>query len=157
MAQDRAAPEAKRFPGVDRAAKSADAPTDRGSSTDPGEVIDLIDDADEAAPGSIDNLLALTDDGWDIDQQVKKLQTAAGQQPAFRPEIPRAPNVPSVMVPTPFELGLRPAPVSIPSPASPTSTCCRSTTGCRTTIRSASSPAGAPRSSRRAPPPTTGR
>src|SRR5271169_275154 len=94
MAHDRAEPEAKRA-------------SEMSSSTDPGEVIDISSDDGEATgePASIGTLLALTEEGWDIDQQVKKLQTAAGQQPAFRPEIPRAPKLPSVMIPTPFELG----------------------------------------------------
>ena len=105
MAHERAEPEAK-------------GASERESTTDPGEVIDIsTDEGDEiAGPESIDNLLALTNEGWDIDQQVKKLQTAAGQQPAFRTDIPRAPKVPNVMVPTPFELGgMRPASFSQPA------------------------------------------
>jgi tetratricopeptide (TPR) repeat protein len=74
-----------------------------------GSEIEITADLEEsqAGPRSIDNLLALTDDGWDIDKQVKTLQTAAGGQPALRPEALRAPKVPSIAVPTPFDLGLR--------------------------------------------------
>src|SRR5580704_12309092 len=85
------------------------------SGSDSGTEIDLTSDdsVEEMPASSIDKLLALTDDRWDIDQQVKTLQTAAGGQPAFKPEIPRAPKVPSVAIPTPYELGLRPSGVGL--------------------------------------------
>ncbi|MGO8994060.1 MAG: hypothetical protein ACLQVI_12085, partial [Polyangiaceae bacterium] len=90
------------------------------AGSDSGTEIDLtgddsVESVEEIPASSIDKLLALTEDRWDIDQQVKTLQTAAGGQPAFRPEIPRAPKVPSVAIPTPYELGLRPG---LPSAAS---------------------------------------
>src|ERR1700676_1854118 len=83
-----------------------------GTGSDPGAEIDVTTDHgdDDAPASSIDKLLALTDDRWDIDQQVKTLQTAAGGQlPAFRTDVPRAPRVPNVAIPTPYELGLRSA------------------------------------------------
>ena len=62
-----------------RAEPEANGASDRGSITDAGEEIDISpDDGEEIeGPASIDKLLALTAEGWDIDQQVKKLQTAA--------------------------------------------------------------------------------
>ena len=106
MAQDRAAarPEPKN--------------ETKRSGSDSGTEIDLVPDddpADEAGPAveeipatAIDKLLELTEENWDIDTQLKTLQTAAGGQPAFRTDVPRQSKVPSVAAPTPFDLGFRP-------------------------------------------------
>ena len=50
--------------------------------------LDVIDDheleADGDDHGSIDRLMAATDQGWDVDEQVLTLQKAAASQPATR-------------------------------------------------------------------------
>ncbi|HEY8090977.1 MAG TPA: hypothetical protein VIF09_24110, partial [Polyangiaceae bacterium] len=76
----------------------------------PGSVLDeaeLVEDDDDA--GSIDRLLAETDQGWDIDAQVDSLKAAAGTRPlgeqsgttGIRPPMPSR----ALHIPTPFELG----------------------------------------------------
>jgi tetratricopeptide (TPR) repeat protein len=81
----------------------------REEHTDSSVEIELTTDhGEEAAPASsIDKLLALTNDHWDIDQQVKTLQTAAGVKSPLRPDVPLAPRAPNVSIPTPYDLGLR--------------------------------------------------
>src|ERR1700689_3141436 len=106
MAQDRAATspprknETKRS-GSDSGTEIDTVPADETHATVPTvQTVQTLSGVEEIPESAIDKLLALTEDRWDIDQQVKTLQTAAGGQP-FRPEIPRAPKVPSVAIPTP--------------------------------------------------------
>jgi hypothetical protein len=68
---------------------------------------ELEEDLDDL--GSIDTLLAETDQGWDIDAQVQTLKAAAGTRPlaeqsataGMRPSLPSH----SLHIPSPFELG----------------------------------------------------
>ena len=70
---------------------------------------------------SVDQLLALTDEGWSIEEQVQTLKHAAksGENPAYQGEGDRLPQIPpapkGLHIPTPYEL----APTLIPqtSPA----------------------------------------
>jgi cellulose synthase operon protein C len=68
---------------------------------------ELEEDLD--ALGSIDRLMAETDQGWDIDAQVQTLKAAAGTRPLGDPAAPGGlrPPIPSLAlhIPTPFELG----------------------------------------------------
>jgi len=85
---------------------------DSDSQTLAGAVIDEADiqeDLEEEEElGSIDELLAETDQGWDIDAQVLTLKQAAGNRPlgeqsstgTMRPKMPSR----SLQLPTPFEL-----------------------------------------------------
>ncbi|HEY2516806.1 MAG TPA: hypothetical protein VGI39_38310, partial [Polyangiaceae bacterium] len=93
--------------------------TDTGS--DPGELIDItgeVDEEEEEVPESaIENLLQLTEDDWDVEEQVKTLQNAAvGQLPSFKTELPAPPKIPSVAIPTPYELGLRSSLIPVAPP-----------------------------------------
>jgi len=68
---------------------------------------ELEEDLDDL--GSIDRLMAETDQGWDIDAQVQTLKAAAGTRPlgeqsaaaGIRPPLPSL----ALHIPTPFELG----------------------------------------------------
>jgi flagellar motility protein MotE (MotC chaperone) len=87
----------------------------------PGAVIEDAEIAEEVEPeaddlGSIDRILAETDQGWDIEAQVLTLQQAAGTRPlaeqsttGVRPPMPSR----ALHIPTPFEL----APTQIPGSA----------------------------------------
>src|ERR1700680_2202431 len=84
----------------------------RDSQTLAGAVIDEADIQEdlevEEELGSIDELLAETDQGWDIDAQVLTLKQAAGTRPlgeqsstgTMRPKMPSK----ALQLPTPFEL-----------------------------------------------------
>ena len=108
MAQDRAEP-------TDEQQGTADI------GSDPGELIDItgdVDEEEEEVPESaIENLLQLTEDDWDVEEQVKTLQNAAvGQLPSFKTELPAPPKIPSVAIPTPYELGLRSSLIPVAPP-----------------------------------------
>jgi tetratricopeptide (TPR) repeat protein len=85
-----------------------------GSQPDVLEVPDSVQGDAPSRPSmaSIDGLLALTDEGWDIDDQVRTLKNAAEQKPSTqRPPIPKRGTL---RLPTPYEIGptnLRAAPV----------------------------------------------
>jgi tetratricopeptide (TPR) repeat protein len=73
------------------------------------DVIDVPDSTDslDVRPSmvSIDGLLALTDEGWDIDDQVRTLKNAA-EQKTKSPSIRAAgPKPGSLRLPTPYEIG----------------------------------------------------
>jgi tetratricopeptide (TPR) repeat protein len=75
-----------------------------GSVLDEAELEEDLDDV-----GSIDRLLAETDQGWDIDAQVQTLKAAAGTRPLGEQSgatgmRPRQPSH-AIHIPTPFELG----------------------------------------------------
>jgi tetratricopeptide (TPR) repeat protein len=64
---------------------------------------------------SVDKILALTDVGWDIDDQVRTLKRAADEQPpqgsaSTREQARGLQRPPSVMMPTPFDMGQKSAP-----------------------------------------------
>lgn len=65
--------------------------------------------------GSIDKLLALTDDGWDIDEQVRTLQIASGDPPGTA--LRKAPRTaaPDLVIPSALEL----APTQVPKSKAP--------------------------------------
>lgn len=114
MAQDAGPP----GPSRAKASQTSSEPeTLPGSLLEEAEVEEDLDDL-----GSIDKLLAETDQGWDIDAQVLTLQQAAGTKPlaeqsqstGIRPPMPSR----AVHIPTPFEL----APSGTPSGYTPTST-----------------------------------
>ncbi|HEY1693421.1 MAG TPA: hypothetical protein VGG39_14740 [Polyangiaceae bacterium] len=74
----------------------------------PGSVLDEAELVEDDDGGSIDRLLAETDQGWDIDAQVQTLQQAAGTRSlaeqsttGMRPPMPSR----ALHIPTPFELG----------------------------------------------------
>ena len=74
-----------------------------GNLIDEAEIEDDLEDL-----GSIDELLAETDQGWDIDAQVLTLKQAAAVGPQHDPSWPAAMRPPapsrSVAIPTPYEL-----------------------------------------------------
>jgi tetratricopeptide (TPR) repeat protein len=82
--------------------------SDEGSQPD---ILELSDSAEvpEAPPSmaSIDKLLALTDEGWDIDDQVRTLKNAAEQRsPGGSQRPPRPPKtLEPLRMPTPYEIG----------------------------------------------------
>jgi tetratricopeptide (TPR) repeat protein len=79
-----------------------------GSVLDEDE-LEVEEDVDDLDLGSIDRLLAETDQGWDIDAQMQTLKAAAGTRPlveqststGIRPPMPSR----AIHIPTPFELG----------------------------------------------------
>src|SRR5438105_13865931 len=63
--------------------------------------------------GSVDNLLALTGEGWDIDEQVRTLKrTADDGKPRTSESAQKAalPKAPGLIIPTPYDFGASPAP-----------------------------------------------
>src|SRR5262245_3628435 len=116
------------FMAQDRAASDTDAPkaqpdketTITGAVLLPEveEEVEIVED-DESETGSIDKLLALTDQGWDIDEQVRTLKVAADEQAAPREAPAPMPRSPSLMIPSPAELAKgAPPPTSGSLPAS---------------------------------------
>ncbi len=69
----------------------------------------------EEDKNSIDKLLAMTDDGWDIDEQVRTLQVASGDPPSKMMKIPTS----EMMLPSAKELAPAPKKSSIPPPLPP--------------------------------------
>ena len=104
----------------DRAETSDEQQGTTDSGSDPGELIDITGEADEeeeVPESAIENLLQLTEDDWDVEEQVKTLQNAAvGQLPSFKTELPAPPKIPSVAIPTPYELGLRSSLIPVAPP-----------------------------------------
>lgn len=95
MAQDRA--DLTPTPSV-----TLDQTTPGGSLKDSGENTAKIDLPSMA---SIDKLLALTeDDDWDIDDQVRTIQSAAGEKHPSVRMAAAAPSRPPLRLPTPYEL-----------------------------------------------------
>ncbi|HTQ42112.1 MAG TPA: hypothetical protein VMI75_05085, partial [Polyangiaceae bacterium] len=104
MAQDAGPP----GPSRAKASQTSSEPeTLPGSVLEEAEVEEELEDLDDDL-GSIDKLLAATDQGWDIDAQVLTLQQAAATKPlaeqsgatGIRPPMPSR----AVHIPTPFEL-----------------------------------------------------
>ncbi len=66
----------------------------------------------EEDKSSIDNLLALTDEGWDIDEQVRTLQIASGDPPSRMMKVPTS----EMVLPSAQELAPAPKKSTIPPP-----------------------------------------
>lgn len=85
------------------ASATGETPTAAGNIIDESEVEDDLEDL-----GSIDDLLAETDQGWDIEAQVLTLKQAAATRPLAEQSSPGTmrPKMPSraVSIPTPYEL-----------------------------------------------------
>jgi len=85
---------------------------------------DSVDvDVDDGGTASIDKLLAMTDEGWSIEGQVKSLQEAAQGPPSVKvPVASDSSKKPAVLLPTPFDIagpkggGPPPLPGSGPPP-----------------------------------------
>jgi hypothetical protein len=100
--------------------RNSETPTAAGNIIDENDIEEDLEDL-----GSIDELLAETDQGWDIDAQVLTLKQAAGTRPLAEqssPGVVRA-KMPSrsVSIPTPYELapnatGRSAVPTPDPSP-----------------------------------------
>src|SRR5579871_5502452 len=90
-----------------------------GSMLEEAEVEEDLDDL-----GSIDKLLAETDQGWDIEAQVLTLQQAAAAKEPSRSVPPARAPMPSraLHIPTPFELAPQPLAAAAQAAESPTPT-----------------------------------
>ncbi len=94
-----------------------DADDSRASQLDMIEIEDATGGEEPKAPepsvGSIGKMLALTDEGWDIDDQVRSLKTAAAERaPPEGPAVPRrATSIPPPLPPSAAKL-----PPPLPSP-----------------------------------------
>jgi tetratricopeptide (TPR) repeat protein len=69
------------------------------------DIVEIDEVMDRPSMGSIDKLLAITDEDWDIDNQVQTLKNAAELKAPVRPSRPPAARPPPLRLPTPYEIG----------------------------------------------------